>query len=190
MVLVVTNPVDIMTRLFAEESGCRRVLGVGSNTDTTRYRAILARRMRVPVSAVHGHVIGEHGDHAVICASTTTVHGRPLPETMPVAEIRDELAARPVRIVDGIGRTRCGPAAATITALAHALGMTDGVVELSARWRDGVYLGMPLKFVGGHPTPCVPPLDPDEARRLAAAETKLRAAYETLNPTQKETTPA
>ncbi|MEV6675158.1 hypothetical protein [Streptomyces sp. NPDC051162] len=38
LVIVVTNPVDVMTRLFAEVSGCPRVHGVGSNTDTARYR--------------------------------------------------------------------------------------------------------------------------------------------------------
>ncbi|WOI62177.1 lactate/malate family dehydrogenase [Streptomyces fradiae] len=192
VVLVVTNPVDVMTRLFAEESGCARVLGVGSNTDTARYRAILARRLRVPPAAVHGHVIGEHGDHAVICASTTTVHGRPLPAPVPVpvTEIREELAARPGRIADGIGRTRCGPAAATVTALAHALGVTDGVVELSAHWRDGVHLGVPLHFTGGRRAECMPTLAPDEASQLAAAESKLRAAYETLQAAEKEKTPA
>lgn len=38
IVLVVTNPVDLMTRLFAEVSGCGRVYGIGSNLDTARYR--------------------------------------------------------------------------------------------------------------------------------------------------------
>ncbi|WP_228980092.1 2-dehydropantoate 2-reductase N-terminal domain-containing protein [Streptomyces sp. DH12] len=187
VVLVVTNPVDIMTRLFAEVSGCARVLGVGSNTDSARYRAILARLLDVPSSAVDGHVIGEHGDHAVVCASSTTVHGHPAP--VPVPQVRDELAARPVRIAAGIGRTRFGPAGATVTALAHALGVTDGVVELSAPWR-GTYLGIPLRYSGGRPTVCLPPLDADEARQLAAAEAKLRAAYDTLRSTEKETTPA
>mgnify|MGYP003948887359 CR=1 FL=1 len=53
-----------------------RVYGIGSSTDSARYRLALAIHHRVPVAAVRGWVIGEHGDGAVICASTTTVNGR------------------------------------------------------------------------------------------------------------------
>ncbi|MFD6532119.1 hypothetical protein [Streptomyces sp. NPDC060184] len=172
--VMVTNPVDVLARLFADVSGCERVYGIGSNTDSARYRIALARLLAVPVEAVDGHVIGEHGDHAVICASSTTVHDRPA--AFPLQEIRDELAARPRRINGGIGRTRCGPAGATIAALEHALGVTDGVIELSARWQGG-WLGIPLRFQDGHPTVALPPLSPAEASSLDAADTKIRQAY-------------
>lgn len=177
VVVMVTNPVDVMTRLFAEVSGCGRVLGVGSSTDTARYRLTLARLLDVPVDAVAGHVIGEHGDHAVICASSTTVHGQPVP--VPVQQVRDELAARPHRINAGIGRTRSGPAGAALAALTHALGRVDGVIELSAPWRDGWY-GLPLQFTAGTPTVCLPPLNPGEAVQLQAAAAKLRTAYDQI----------
>ncbi|MFE2041042.1 hypothetical protein ACFXAZ_08935 [Streptomyces sp. NPDC059477] len=75
-VLVVANPVDLMTRLFAEESGSIRVFGIGSALDTARYRFTLARLPHIPLDAVRGHVIGEQGDAAVICACTT-VNGHP-----------------------------------------------------------------------------------------------------------------
>ncbi|MEU1091442.1 lactate dehydrogenase [Streptomyces sp. NPDC005576] len=175
IVAMVTNPVDALSRLFADVSGCERVYGVGSNTDTARYRIVLARHLAVPVEAVAGHVIGEHGDHAVICASSTTVHDRPA--EFPLQEIREDLAARPRRINGGIGRTRCGPAGATIAALEHTLGITDGVIELSARWHADSWLGIPLRFQGGHPTVCLPPLSPAEASSLDAADTKIRQAY-------------
>ncbi|MFJ8948410.1 hypothetical protein ACIRG4_35230 [Streptomyces sp. NPDC102395] len=47
-VLVVTNPVDLMTRLFAETSGCPHVYGIGSNLDSARYRLTLARLSTCP----------------------------------------------------------------------------------------------------------------------------------------------
>ncbi|MFJ7130457.1 2-dehydropantoate 2-reductase N-terminal domain-containing protein [Streptomyces sp. NPDC098101] len=177
IVIVVTNPVDVMTRLFAEVSGCGTVLGVGSHTDTVRYQLILARLLDVPVAAVQGHVIGEHGDHAVICASSTTVHGRPVP--VPLQQVRDELRHRPRRINEGIGRTRSGPAGATVAALTHALGLTDGVIELSTSWR-GDWYGLPLRFTAGIPTVCLPPLSPGEAVQLQAAAAKLRTAYDQI----------
>lgn len=179
-VLMVTNPVDLMTRLFAEVSGCARVFGIGSNLDSARYRLTLARLLDVPVDAVDGHVIGEHGDAGVVCASATRVNGRPLP--VPLQQVRDELTRRPGRISAGIGRTRYGPAGAILAALRLALGVDDGLVELCAPYRDGT-LGLPLRFTAGRPLPCLPSLDEAEARRLEAAHTKLRAAYQALRAT-------
>ncbi|MFB8177700.1 lactate dehydrogenase [Streptomyces sp. NPDC055966] len=176
-VLMVTNPVDLMTRLFAEQSGCPRVFGIGSSLDTARYRHTLARLMNVPVDAVQGHVVGEHGDNAVVCASSTTVHGRPV--TVPVEQIREELALRPGRINAGIGRTRSGPAGAVVSALRMSLGLADGLAELSTLYWGG-YLGVPLRFSGGLPQPCMPPLDEDEQRQLHLARNKLRTAYQAV----------
>jgi L-lactate dehydrogenase len=173
-VLVVTNPVDLLTRLFAEVSGCPRVFGIGSGLDAARYRLTLARLLDVPVAAVSGHVIGEHGEAAVICASSTTVNGRPVP--VPLQQVRDELTARPGRINAGIGRTRCGPAGAVTSALRLACGIEDGTIELSAPL-GGDWAGIPVRFTGGQPLPFMPPLDAAEARQLEAAHTKLRAAY-------------
>ncbi|MGW6248046.1 lactate/malate family dehydrogenase [Streptomyces roseolus] len=176
--VMVTNPVDVLTRVFAERSGCERVVGIGAATDTARYRLTLARHLRVPVGAVDGHVIGEHGDAAVICASTTTVHGEPV--TVPLQHVRDELAARPRRISDGIGRTRLGPAGAVIDALAHSLGILDGLTQVSVRQEADVWLGMPVRYTDGTPTVCPPPLDASETAQLAAATKKLDHAYTQL----------
>lgn len=173
-VLVVTNPVDLMTRLFAEESRCPRVFGIGSSLDTARYRLALARLLDVPVGEVCGHVIGEHGETAVICASSTRVNGQPVP--IPLQQVRDELTQRPGRINAGIGRTRYGPAAAVVTALRLAVGVEDGTAELSVA-HEGDWLGIPVRFAGGHHLPFMPPLDPVEVRQLEASRSKLRAAY-------------
>ncbi|MBX9395682.1 NAD(P)-binding domain-containing protein [Streptomyces sp. TRM72054] len=180
-VLMVTNPVDLTTRLFAEESGCPRVFGIGSSLDTARYRHSLARHLQVPVHAVQGHVIGEHGDNAVVCASSTTVHGR-LAACVPLQKIRSELAARPGRISAGIGRTRSGPAGAVLSALRLALGAADGLIELSTQYSGG-YLGIPLRFSGGVPRPCMPSLNDVETEQLREACSKLRAAYQGLRET-------
>ncbi|MER6477698.1 lactate/malate family dehydrogenase [Streptomyces filamentosus] len=176
--IMVTNPVDVLARVFAERSGCTRVVGIGAATDTARYRLALARHLRVPVGAVDGHVIGEHGDGVVICASTTTVHGEPV--TVPVQQVRDELAARPRRISDGIGRTRLGPAGAVLDALVHSLGLADGLTTVSVRQDTGVWLGMPVHYTGGTPAMRPPTLDDSETAQLAATRQKLHAAYTRL----------
>ncbi|WP_181803109.1 lactate/malate family dehydrogenase [Streptomyces shenzhenensis] len=176
-VLVVTNPVDLLTRLFAEVSACPRVFGIGSGLDTARYRLVLARLLGVPIATVAGHVIGEHGEAAVVCASSTTVNGLPLP--VPLQQVRDELRVRPGRINAGIGRTRCGPAGAVVSALRLALGVEDGTTELSAL-HGGGWLGIPVRFTRGQPLPFLPPLDAVEAQQLEAAHAKLRAAYQAV----------
>ncbi|MFD8391048.1 lactate dehydrogenase [Streptomyces sp. NPDC059680] len=176
-VVMVTNPVDVLSRLFATLSGAP-TYGIGSATDTARYRAALAAHHRVPVSAVHGYVIGEHGDGAVICASTTTVHGAPC--TVPLDLVRAELADRPRRINAGIGRTRHGPAAAVLSALRKLLDVEDGTDVLSVN-RAGVWLGIRLQIRAGRPTVQPLELDPHETADLLTARTKLEAAYRTIS---------
>ena len=71
MLLVVTNPVDIMTHLaahFAAEFGVphTRVFGSGTTLDTARFRALLGRHFDVDPQHVHAYVIGEHGDSEVL----------------------------------------------------------------------------------------------------------------------------
>ncbi|AJC62076.1 hypothetical protein [Streptomyces sp. 769] len=110
-------------------------------------------------------------------AATTRVNG--LPVDVPVGRARRELADRPGRITAGLGRTRCGPAGAVIAALRAGLGLDDRVMELSInharQWR-----GIPLRLTAGTSTVCLPRLDAAEALQLAAADAKLRDAYEPL----------
>ncbi|MEU2248150.1 NAD(P)-binding domain-containing protein [Streptomyces sp. NPDC019224] len=176
-VLVVTNPVDLMARRFGEVSGCSRVFGIGSNLDSARYRLLLARYAQVSPELVRGHVIGEHGDRAVVCASTTTVGSRPI--AVPVRTVVADLQQRPALIRDGIGRTRCGPAGAVLSTLRKALGLVDGVEELSVPYGD-VFLGIPVHFAGGKAVPCLPPLTRAERLRLDSAASSLRDAYAQL----------
>ncbi len=176
-VLVVTNPVDLMARRFAEASGCSRVYGIGSNLDSARYRLLLARYTQVSPDLVHGHVIGEHGDRAVVCTSTTTVAG--VPAAVPLRAVLEDLQRRPTLIREGIGRTRCGPAGAVLSALRKILGLVDGVEELSVPYGD-VYLGLPLRFTGGKATPCLPVLTRTERLLLDSAASSLRDAYSEL----------
>ncbi|MQS34747.1 lactate dehydrogenase [Streptomyces katsurahamanus] len=176
--IVVTNPVDVMTRLFTEASGSARVYGVGSATDGARYRLTLARLLAVPVASVEGRVIGEHGDHAVVCAAATRVGG--LPAAIPLRNVHEELTARPRRINAGLGRARSGPAGAVLAALTAALGLVDTVVELSVVNPDGSCLGTPLRFTAGRPTVIPAGLDPVETRLLADADRKTRTAYQKI----------
>src|ERR671918_3576 len=84
--LVVTNPVDVITRATLTVSGLdpARVVGTGTVLDSSRLRVLLADRCRVAVQNVHAYVVSEHGDSEVALWSSATVGGVPLAQWGPV----------------------------------------------------------------------------------------------------------
>jgi L-lactate dehydrogenase len=123
VLLVVTNPVDIMTHIaaqFAAEYGVAapRVLGSGTTLDTARFRALLGRHFDVDPQYVHGYVIGEHGDSEVLVWSQVTiaglgldgfatVHGTPL-TARDRQRIDDTVRRAAYHIIAGKGATYYG----------------------------------------------------------------------------------
>jgi L-lactate dehydrogenase len=80
IVVLVTNPVDVLTYLFREVSGlpAARVIGTGTMLDTARLRQVLGRELDLDPHSIHAQVIGEHGDSEVVLWSTARVGGSPL----------------------------------------------------------------------------------------------------------------
>jgi L-lactate dehydrogenase len=79
-VLVVSNPVDILTYLAAEELGLpkSRVIGLGTLLDTLRFRSLLALNLQAPATQVSAIILGEHGDSMVPIWSSASIGGLPL----------------------------------------------------------------------------------------------------------------
>jgi L-lactate dehydrogenase len=83
VLVVATNPVDVMTHLsahFAAAHGIpsHRVIGSGTTLDTARYRTLLSQALGVDSTHVHGYVVGEHGDSEVLTWSLTNIGSMPL----------------------------------------------------------------------------------------------------------------
>jgi L-lactate dehydrogenase len=78
--VVVSNPVDVLTYLAVQRSGLpwQRVLGLGTQLDTARFRSHLAARLKVPATQVQALILGEHGDSMVPVWSSATIAGLPL----------------------------------------------------------------------------------------------------------------
>jgi L-lactate dehydrogenase len=78
--IVVSNPVDVLTYLAVQRSGLpwQRVLGLGTQLDTARFCSYLARRLQVPPTQVNAMILGEHGDSMVPIWSSATIAGLPL----------------------------------------------------------------------------------------------------------------
>ncbi len=79
-VLVVSNPVDVLTYVAAERLDLppARVLGLGTQLDTIRFRALIAERLSAPPTQVKALILGEHGDSMVPIWSSATIAGLPL----------------------------------------------------------------------------------------------------------------
>jgi L-lactate dehydrogenase len=80
VVVVVSNPVDVLTWVVQKASGLppARVLGTGTMLDTARLRERLGQHFSVDARSVHAQVLGEHGDSEFVQWSAAQVGGRPL----------------------------------------------------------------------------------------------------------------
>jgi len=123
VLLVATNPVDVMTHLaarYAHEFGVPsgRVIGTGTSLDSARFRALLGRKLGVDSQHVHAYVIGEHGDSEVLTWSLVTVGGIPLEEYCRIQsvdicgddqdEIEEQVRRAAYHIIEGKGATYYG----------------------------------------------------------------------------------
>lgn len=77
LLVVVTNPVDVLTWVLAEASGLppERVIGTGTMLDTARLRQMLGEELRLDPRSIHAQVVGEHGDSEVVLWSGASVGG-------------------------------------------------------------------------------------------------------------------
>src|ERR1051325_2565378 len=82
ILLIATNPVDVLTYAAWKLSGLpsERVIGSGTILDTARFRYLLSQHFRVDASSVHAYIIGEHGDSEVPVWSLANIAGMRLPE--------------------------------------------------------------------------------------------------------------
>ena len=123
IILVATNPVDVLTHLTADIADGygihrSRVIGSGTTLDTARFRALLGGHLGIDPQHVHGYVLGEHGDSEFIPWSLITVGGVPLDEfcrqwdictdDTVKAEIEESVRDAAYAIIDGKGATNYG----------------------------------------------------------------------------------
>jgi malate dehydrogenase len=90
ILLMVTNPLDIMTYCAWKLSGWprQRVLGMAGVLDSARLRTFVAQRLRVSVKEVQALVLGGHGDSMVPLPGLTTVSGVPITELLPAGDVQ------------------------------------------------------------------------------------------------------
>lgn len=201
ILVVATNPVDIMTHLtarYAAEYGVpsSRVIGTGTTLDTARFRALLSRQLGVDAHHVHAYVLGEHGDSEVLAWSEIGIGGIPLEEfcvaeTQQIDEAARERIDEQVRraayhIIEGKGATYYGIGAAiaqivnVIVRDQRAILTVCTPMEEVVGVRD-VTVALP-NLVGGQGvlSTCLFPLSLEETEKLRASAQVVRDAISAL----------
>lgn len=92
LLLVVSNPVDVLTYVAWKLSGfpAARVIGSGTNLDSSRFRFLLADHLEVNAQDVQAYMVGEHGDSSVALWSSITVAGVPVLSSLEKNQIAYE----------------------------------------------------------------------------------------------------
>lgn len=153
IIIVVTNPMDLMTYLSWAVSGLpkHRVVGMGGALDSARFRSFISSELNVSVENVHAFVLGGHGDLMVPLPRFSTVAGIPITEMMDRAQI-DKIVERTrfggAEIVELLktGSAYVAPAAA-ITEMVEAILRDKKKIIPCATYLDGEY-GIKDLFVG------------------------------------------
>lgn len=91
ILLVVANPVDILTYIAMKYSGipANRILGSGTNLDTARFKHLLGEKLHVDPRSVHAYIIGEHGDSEIAVYSSANVSGVPVKDFFALRGLDD-----------------------------------------------------------------------------------------------------
>jgi L-lactate dehydrogenase len=190
LMVIVTNPVDVMTQVAAEASRLpyARVIGTGTMLDTARLRAALGRRLFIEPRSIHAQVVGEHGDSEVVLWSGARLGGLPL-RSWPgwssddERAIEDDVRTAAYRIIAKKGATNHAIGLVTAALLNWTLSGGRRIVTVS-RVQEGaagirdVAISLPT-IVGtdGAVEVLEPDMDSEEREALARSAEVLRKAY-------------
>ena len=140
LILVVSNPADVITAAVLEETGLRRgqVIGSGTSLDSARFRYFISEALHVDVEDINGYVLGEHGDSQVPIWSSVTIAGIPLSvyeEQMGITLDKEDISLKTktsgADIIKGKGATFYGVAMAISNITERIMNDQQGVVPVA-----------------------------------------------------------
>ncbi|AUG55501.1 L-lactate dehydrogenase [Thalassospira marina] len=198
ILLIASNPVDIMTQITARLSGlpAERVIGSGTILDTARFRSLLGRHLQISPQSVHAYVLGEHGDSEVLAWSNARAGSEPLlsfatqlgaPLTGAIkAEIDDGVRNAAYKIINGKGATYYGIGAGLARIVKSIAQDQQDVLSVSIVTRhvagiEDVALSIP-RVVGaaGICADMMPTLDDGENEALHRSASMLKTTIEAV----------
>ncbi len=188
-IVMVTNPVDVLTHVMTEASALPpgRVVGTGTLLDTARLKHVVSQAINVDPRSIHAHVVGEHGDSEVVLWSGARIAGRPLRQWPGWSHDREPALADGVRraayeIIRRKGATNHAIGLVTADLLQCLLRderrvLTVSRVQTGALGLHDVALSLPVVVgVEGAAEVVEPDMSAEERQRLAASADILRKA--------------
>lgn len=149
IIIVATNPVDVMTAYTIQESKLspRHVFGTGTILDTSRFRTLLSEHLKLAPQSVHAHVLGEHGDSEVLIWSSAKVGTMPIDDFAKVThcpldttiknQIDENVRNAAYHIIDGKGATYYGIAGG-ISRLCQAIKNNENAIFSVSSWQESI----------------------------------------------------
>ena len=188
--LIATNPVDIMTYLTQKYSNLPRhkVIGSGTTLDTARLRFLIADKVGVSPSNVHGYVIGEHGDSEFIPWSNVNLALQPISDfitSKDMEAIGEEVQTAAYKIINAKGATYYGIGMCLVRITNAILGDENTVMVVSTYDEtNDVYIGLPSVInKNGAEKKIHFNLDEDETNKLLNSINILKTAINELEGT-------
>ena len=197
-ILVVSNPVDVLTRVAQMHAGLPegRVFGSGTVLDTARLRYLLGEHLDVDNRSVHAFIVGEHGDSEIALWSSATVSGVPLHDFCEMRgyfdhenamrEIGESVKKSAYRIIERKGATYYGIAMAVLRICEAVVRDEKSILPVSAALHgefgiEEVTLSVPA-IVGKEGVEKIVPvsLSEDERTRLLYSADVLRGVCSEL----------
>ncbi|HKL88151.1 MAG TPA: L-lactate dehydrogenase [Salinibacter sp.] len=198
ILLVATNPVDVLTYLSQKMSDRpnERIIGTGTLLDTARFRALLGRHYGVDPRSVHAYILGEHGDTEVPIWSNATIGGQDIegrtvlgkewdPDTMQ--SLFEEARDAAYEIIDRKGHTDAAIGVVIARIVRAIVEDQKNVLPISVRPQgaygiDDVCLSTPCVVgIEGVQKHVVPDLSTDEEEALRASATALKESRAELD---------
>jgi malate dehydrogenase len=193
-IIVVCNPLDVMTYAAAKVSGFakNRVIGMAGALDSARFACFIAEELKVNIADVNGVLMGGHGDDMVPLPRFTTVSGIPLTDLMPadrMAALIDRTRKGGIEIVNLLGFSAYYAPAAGAVKMAEAILNDSKAVMSCCAWCQteygigGAYVGVPVMLgAGGVEKIITLDLNADEKKELAVSVEHVRKMAAQVDP--------
>ncbi len=191
IIVMVSNPVDVLTRVMVQASGLppARVIGTGTMLDSARLRHVLGGTLQVDPQSVHAQVLGEHGDSELVLWSGVSIGGVPLRQWPGWDEARESMLADQVRtaayqIIRRKGATNHAIGLVTAQLLSSMLRgerrvLTVSRVQQGVAGLHDVALSLPaIVSREGAGEVLAPQMNDDERAKLLHSASVLQAAFE------------
>jgi L-lactate dehydrogenase len=189
IILVATNPVDVMSYFTWKRSGypMNRVVGSGTLLDTARLRYLISEQKNMDPRSVHAHIVGEHGDSELALWSLTNLAGMHLEFTEEEQhQLHEDTKNAAYGIIKAKGSTYYAIALALDRIVTAILRDEGAILNVSTLLEDfhgnnDVYLGVPciVDRTGVREVIKVP-MNQDEKERFSASAKKMREQLDSI----------